>query len=97
MREDNRRTTESEIIAMLKARRKTMNLTQQETACRAKLNLRHYQRFEYGGRSLVTASFTTTMNVLDALEINPDDFISQYVKNYGQPHGLSAGEAGEKK
>jgi len=74
------------IGALLRSRRKTKNLTQKETAKRAGINIRHYQLFEGCGRSLITASFTTTMAVLTALDIEPYSFIESYVKVYEEPN-----------
>ena len=67
------------IAALLRANRKAKGMTQQQTANRAGLNIRHYQQFENCGRSLLSASFKTTMAVLDALEIDPDAFVETYV------------------
>ena len=82
MSEKARLATDCEIAALIRARRKSKNLTQQQVADRADMNIRHYQHFEGGERSLVTASFFTTMAVLAALEIDPDSFIRAYVKVY---------------
>ena len=73
------KTTDSEIAELIKSRRKSMRLTQKQTAEKAGLALRHYQHFENCERSLLTASFSTTMAILDALEINAKAFISIYV------------------
>lgn len=73
---------DKKIAALLRFRRKDKNLTQREAANRAGINIRHYQQFEGCGRSLITASFSTTMGVLTALEIEPYAFIETYVKVY---------------
>ena len=82
MSDKTRQATDDEIAALLRARRKSKKLTQQQVADRAKMNIRHYQHFEGGERSLVTAAFFTTMSVLSALEIDPYSFIRAYVNTY---------------
>jgi len=77
--------TDIEIAALIRSQRKNKNMTQQQAADLAGLHQRHYQAFEGCSRSLITASFTTTMAVLDALEINPDSFVSSYVVGYKKP------------
>jgi transcriptional regulator with XRE-family HTH domain len=74
--------TDAEIAEMIKTKRKSMNLKLRQVAEKANIALRHYQRFEEGSRSLATASFNTTMSVLFALDIDPDNFVETYIKTY---------------
>ena len=60
---------------ILKAALKKLSLTQQQVADLAEVNLRHYQMFESGKRSIVTASFSITCRVLEALHIDVTTFI----------------------
>ena len=55
---------------VLKKRRQRLGLTQQEVADRAGIQLKQYQRFEYGDRELSNAGFQTTYKVLAALEMD---------------------------
>lgn len=55
---------------VLKKRRQKLGLTQQEVANRAGIQLKQYQRFEYGDRELSNAGFITTYKVLAALEMD---------------------------
>ena len=55
---------------VLKKRRQRLGLTQQELADRAGIQLKQYQRFEYGDRELSNAGFQTTYKVLAALEMD---------------------------
>ena len=71
--------TNREIKILLRSTRKTLGLTQQKVADRAGLHIAQYQKFEGGQRGMLSASFETTMAVLEALEIDPDVFVKQYV------------------
>jgi len=62
-----RMQTESTI---LKNARERLGMTQQQTADKARINLRQYQRFESGERNLTSSSFYIGCNVLEALEID---------------------------
>ena len=55
---------------VLKKRRQKLGLTQQEVADRAGIQVKQYQRFEYGDRELNNAGFLTTYKVLSALEMD---------------------------
>ncbi len=55
---------------VLKKRRQKLGLTQQEVADRAGIQVKQYQRFEYGDRELNNAGFLTTYKVLAALEMD---------------------------
>ena len=70
--------TNQSIAELLRRHRKAKGWTQQRTASEAGLAHRHYQRFEECTRSLLSASFKTTMAVLEALEIDPDFFAEKY-------------------
>lgn len=63
-------TTES----VLRQRRVTLELTQQEVADRAHISLQQYQKFESGARNIRTASFQLACRVIEALEMNVSDF-----------------------
>jgi len=56
----------------MKKARKAKGMTQQQIADKAGINLRHYQMFESGKRSLLNASFRVTMAICFALDIDPD-------------------------
>jgi len=66
---------------LLKRTRKIKGMTQQETADKAGLNIRHYQMFENGGREITNASFRIAMSVCKALDIIPD-MLLQSGKSY---------------
>ena len=71
--------TNQNIADLLRTSRESKHMTQQQVADKAGIRLRQYQHFEYCERSLVTASFSITMDVLEALDIDPKYFISKYV------------------
>lgn len=54
----------------LKNRRRQLDMTLQEVADRAGINIKQYQRFEAGDRELDNAGFTTVVKVLKALDID---------------------------
>ena len=70
---------DKEISELLRRKRKSKKLTQKQVADKAGLDIRQYQRFEYCERSLITASFSITMAVLGALDIDADYFIKIYI------------------
>jgi len=57
---------------LLKRTRKIKGMTQQETADKAGIPLRHYQKFEREERQITNASFRIAMSVCKALDIIPD-------------------------
>ena len=59
---------------ILKKRRKQLGLTLQEVADRAGISIKQYQRFESGDRELASASFSTTFQVLRALELDTEKY-----------------------
>ena len=54
--------------------RKKLGLTQQQIADKARVAMRHCQMFEGGRRKLSGASFWTTSNILQALELDVTTF-----------------------
>ena len=70
---------DKDISALLRQKRQSKKLTQKQVADKAGMDIRQYQHFEYCERSLITASFSTTMAVLGALDIDADYFIETYI------------------
>ncbi len=60
---------------ILKNRRKSLGLTQQQVADLAKIQLRQYQRFENGERHIYNASLTVAIRVCQALKLDPLRFV----------------------
>ena len=58
---------------ILYKQREALGLTQQAVADAAKINIRQYQRYESGERSLDSASFRIGVGICRALKINPFD------------------------
>lgn len=72
--------------SVLKEKRLTLRLTQQQVADRAKVALPQYQKFESGEHNIMTASFQLACRVIEALEMNVSDFYhGEYV--LGQTFG----------
>ena len=63
--------TDQSIAALLRDRRKSKGMTQQQIADKAGLKIRHYTRFECCERSLLVASFNTTMAILSVTPYRP--------------------------
>ena len=59
---------------LLKKKREELGLKQRETAERAGVSLRHYQRFESGERDIEHAEFRYAYPVMKVLGIDPDYF-----------------------
>lgn len=55
--------------------RESKGLTQEQLATTAKLNLRQYQRYESGERSIMQASLLTCAKISVALGIQVDDLL----------------------
>ncbi len=55
---------------ILRERRVTSGLTQQQVADKAGVKLQQYQKFESGERNLRTASFQIACKVLEALDLD---------------------------
>lgn len=64
---------------ILKPLRKIFGLTQQQVAEKANIALIQYQRFEYGSRSIQTASFDIICRILSAFD-NPYIISKFYVR-----------------
>lgn len=59
---------------ILKDRRESLGLTQQQVATAAGITLRQYQRFETAERLLSSSSMRIGMSVCDALALDPHRF-----------------------
>ena len=60
--------------SILKDAREKLGMTQQQTADKARIQLRQYQRFESGERNLTSSSFNIACSVLEALQIDVAGF-----------------------
>ena len=56
-------------------RRKQLGMTQQEVADAAKIQLRQYQRFERGERTMASASMRIGLSICAVLELDPYRFV----------------------
>lgn len=56
-------------------RREQLGLSQKEVAEKAKIQLRQYQRFETGERTLASATLRIALAVCDVLELDPHRFV----------------------
>lgn len=63
---------EAQIIT---ARRKALGFTQQQVAVEAGLQIRQYQRFEYGERLVSKASMKQGLRICAALELDPFELV----------------------
>ncbi len=63
---------------LLKTKRLSKGITQLEAANGAGISIQHYQMFENGKRNLMSASYDVVCRVLEALELDINDF---YEKN----------------
>ena len=63
----------SQSAKLLYDRRKSKNMTQQEVADIADINIRQYQMFECGTREIKNAPFRLAMNVCNTLDIKPNE------------------------
>ena len=59
---------------ILREKRVTLRMTQQEVADNAKIKLQQYQKFESGSRDIMTSSFRIACRVIEALGMNISDF-----------------------
>ena len=59
---------------ILREKRVTLRMTQQQVADKAKIKLQQYQKFESGERNIMTCSFRIACRVIEALEMNVSDF-----------------------
>ena len=71
--------TQDKKDGLLKERRVTCGLTQQQVADKAGILIQHYQKFESGERNLRTASFDVACRVLEALDL---DTVKYFHKEY---------------
>ena len=72
--------TQDKKDGLLKERRVTCGLTQQQVADKAGILIQHYQKFEGGERNLRTASFDVACRVLEALDLDIVKFFhNEYV------------------
>lgn len=60
--------------AVLRQRRQVLEMTQQEVADKAGVNLQQYRKFECGEREIKKASFYVACKVIKALEMDIDGF-----------------------
>ena len=60
--------------SILREKRMTLRMTQQEVADKAKIKLQQYQKFEAGSRNIMTSSFQIACRVIEALGMNISDF-----------------------
>lgn len=63
--------SDSREARILRERRQELHLTQQDIAIEVGLQLRQYQRFEYGERKLSSATLKLGLRVCAALELDP--------------------------
>lgn len=61
--------------AMLRSRRLELGLTQEEVAFDVGIAYQQYQNFEYGYRSIKTASFGLGLRICAILELDPYELI----------------------
>ena len=71
--------TQDKKDGLLKERRVTCGLTQQQVADKAGILIQHYQKFESGERNLRTASFDVACRVLEALDL---DIVKYFHQEY---------------
>lgn len=62
---------------ILKEKRASLKLTQQQVADKAGINIRQYQKFESGERSILTCSYIIACKVSEALEMDISDFYNK--------------------
>ena len=67
-------TTEGKI---LKEARQRLELTQQQVADMARIQIRQYQKFEGGERKLSTSSFYIARKVLEVLQLDVTTFVRE--------------------
>ena len=76
MQENDNQACETavKIEDVLKEKRLILGFTQTQVAKKANTSLRSYQRFESGERNLLTSSFDTACQIIEALGMNISDF-----------------------
>ena len=60
--------------SILREKRLTLRMTQQEVADKAKIRLQQYQKFEYGQRKLSNSSMVLGLRICAILELDPYEF-----------------------
>lgn len=60
--------------SILRAKRDSLGLTQQQVADKANIKLQQYQKFESGERNIMTASFRIACRVIEALGMDISKF-----------------------
>ena len=61
---------------VLKLQRESLSMSQRQVADSAGIQLRQYQRFESGERSMSSASLRIGLSICDVLKLDPHRFIS---------------------
>lgn len=61
---------------ILKERRMTLGLTQEQVAEKARIHINQYQKFESGERDLYSASFRIGVSICIVLRIDPSTFVA---------------------
>ena len=69
----NRRTTRES--TMLREARLRLGLSQQQVATLIGIQIRHYQRFEYGEREIQEISIRVGLSLCAVLELDPVDLV----------------------
>lgn len=65
---------------ILRDKRLTLRLTQQQVADKAKIKVQQYQKFESGERNIMTCSFQIACRVIEALDMDITAFFhGEYV------------------
>jgi DNA-binding XRE family transcriptional regulator len=62
--------------SILKERRLSLGLTQEQVAERARIHINQYQKFESGERELYSASFRVGVSICIVLRIDPSTFVT---------------------
>lgn len=60
---------------ILKNRREELELTQQQVADKANINLEHYQCYEAGERTIASASMRIGLSICHVLKLDPYRFV----------------------
>ncbi len=64
--------------SILQKRRAELNMTQQQVADKAKIQLRQYQRLESEERDIISASARIMLSVCAALKLDPYLFLPEF-------------------
>ncbi|MBP3210643.1 MAG: helix-turn-helix transcriptional regulator [Oscillospiraceae bacterium] len=60
---------------ILKRRREELHITQAELSLEVGIQLRQYQRFEYGSRSFSNCNLRTALKICAALQLDPFEVV----------------------